>query len=221
MEVLNMAKTKQELYDELSAAVIDMDEELSAALSAEAVEAGLDAFETIDQGLAKGMEQAGQLFDEGEYFVPELLMCADALNAGVDILEPHIKTEERAQAHKIVIGVIQGDTHDIGKNLVKLMLSSSGFDVIDLGRDVPPDVFVERAIAQGAKIIMISSLMTTTMDGMTEVVRLLTQKGVRDEIKVAVGGGPVSQGFANKIGADGYSYNANQAVKLANELVGR
>ncbi|MDR3238579.1 MAG: corrinoid protein [Clostridiales bacterium] len=216
-----MAKTKQELYDELSAAVIDMDEELSAALSAEAVEAGLDAFETIDQGLAKGMEQAGQLFDEGEYFVPELLMCADALNAGVDILEPHIKTEERAQAHKIVIGVIQGDTHDIGKNLVKLMLSSSGFDVIDLGRDVPPDVFVERAIAQGAKIIMISSLMTTTMDGMTEVVRLLTQKGVRDEIKVAVGGGPVSQGFANKIGADGYSYNANQAVKLANELVGR
>jgi len=216
-----MEKTKNELYAEMAAAVVDMDEDLAEELANQAVAAGYDAFETIDQGLAKGMEKAGQLFDEGEYFVPELLMCADALNAGVDVLKPHIKTEEREEKQKIVIGVIQGDTHDIGKNLVKLMLSSSGFDVIDLGRDVPPAVFAEQAVSAGAKLIMISSLMTTTMDGMGEVVQLLEQKGLRGEIKVAVGGGPVSQGFANKIGADGYAPNANQAVRLANELTGR
>ncbi|MDR3182559.1 MAG: corrinoid protein [Planctomycetaceae bacterium] len=213
-----MTKTKHELYALLSDAVVGMDEDTAAALSREAIGAGYDAYETIEQGLAKGMERAGKLFDESEYFVPELLMCADALNVGLDILRPHITTEERSEKHRIVIGVIEGDTHDIGKNLVKLMLSAAGFDVIDLGRDVPPSVFVERAIKEEAKIIMISSLMTTTMDGMEETVQLLHEKGVREKFKVAVGGGPVSSGFAEKIGADGYASNANQAVKLANEL---
>ncbi|MDR3233740.1 MAG: corrinoid protein [Planctomycetaceae bacterium] len=212
-----MPRTKQELYALLSDAVVEMDEDTSVALSNESVEAGYDAFETIDQGLAKGMERAGKLFDESEYFVPELLMCADALNAGVNILKPYIKTEEQSEKHRIVIGVIEGDTHDIGKNLVKLMLSSAGFEVIDLGRDVPPISFVENAIKENAEIIMMSSLMTTTMDGMKETIQLLNEKGVREQFKVAVGGGPVSSGFAEKIGADGYSSNANQAVKLANE----
>jgi len=216
-----MSRTKNELYAEMADAVLNMDEELSVSLSEESVEAGYDAYEAIDQGLAKGMGQAGDLFDEGEYFVPELLMCADALNAGVDVLKPHIKTEERGEKHKVVIGVIAGDTHDIGKNLVKLMLASSGFDVIDLGRDVPPVKFVDSAVEKDAEIIMISSLMTTTMDGMAEVIRILAERGIREAFKVAVGGGPVSKGFADKIGADGYSPNANQAVKLANELVGR
>ncbi|MDR0611580.1 MAG: corrinoid protein [Planctomycetaceae bacterium] len=216
-----MGKTKDELYSEMSDAVVNMEEELSAQLSNEAVESGYDAFEAIDLGLAKGMEQAGRLFDDGEYFVPELLMCADALNAGVEILKPYIKTERQEKKHKIVIGVIAGDTHDIGKNLVKLMLSSAGFDVIDLGRDVPPSVFVERAVQENAKIIMISSLMTTTMDGMADVINILNEKGIRNEFKVAIGGGPVSRRFADQIGADGYSSNANQAIKMANELVGR
>jgi corrinoid protein of di/trimethylamine methyltransferase len=216
-----MGKDKDELYSEMAAAVVDMEDELAAELAREVVQLGFDAYEAIDSGLAKGMEQAGQLFDEGEYFVPELVMCADAMNSGVDVLKPHIKTEERQEKDKIVIGVIEGDTHDIGKNLVKLMLSSSGFEVIDLGRDVAPVTFVESAIEQKAKIIMISSLMTTTMDGMAEVIRLLNEKNIREQFKVAVGGGPVSQGFANKIGADGYSQNANQAVNLANKLVGR
>ncbi|MDR1142063.1 MAG: corrinoid protein [Planctomycetaceae bacterium] len=216
-----MEKTKEKLYSEMSGAVVNMEEELSVQLSKEAVEFGYDAFEAIDQGLAKGMEQAGRFFDEGEYFVPELLMCADALNAGVEILKPYIKTEQHEEKHKIVIGVIAGDTHDIGKNLVKLMLSSAGFEVIDLGRDVPPSVFVEQAVKENAKIIMISSLMTTTMDGMADVINLLNEKGIRNEFKVAVGGGPVSRRFADKIGADGYSSNANQAIKMANELIGR
>ncbi|MDR3165905.1 MAG: corrinoid protein [Synergistaceae bacterium] len=210
--------TKEELHRGLADAVVNMDEATSARLSEEAVERRYDAFEAIDHGLAKGMETAGRLFEEEEYFVPELLMCADALNAGVDILKPHIKRGKQDIRCKIVIGVISGDTHDIGKNLVKLMLSSSGFEVVDLGRDVPPQSFVDRAVEEGAGIIMISSLMTTTMEGMWEVVRMLEERGLRDRIKVAVGGGPVSQGFADKIGADGYSPNANHAVRLAAEL---
>lgn len=216
-----MTKSKEELYRMLAESVVEMDEDASAALSHESIEAGYDAFETIDQGLSKGMETAGNLFDEGEYFVPELLMCADALNAGVNVLKPHIKTEEHNgnERHRVVIGVIEGDTHDIGKNLVKLMLSSAGFDVIDLGRDVPPSTFVDSAVNEHAEIIMMSSLMTTTMDGMIETIRLLNEKGIRHQFKVAVGGGPVSPGFAEKIGADGYSSNANQAVIMANNLI--
>jgi corrinoid protein of di/trimethylamine methyltransferase len=210
--------TKEELHQELSDAVVDMDEESAVRLSSVAVQQKFDAFETIDQGLAKGMERAGQLFEDEEYFVPELLMCADALNAGVDILKPHIVHNEQDEKIKIVIGVISGDTHDIGKNLVKLMLSSSGFDLIDLGRDVPPDVFVDRAVEEDARIIMISSLMTTTMEGMSDVLGILDERGLRSRIKVVIGGGPVSQGFADKIGADGYSPNANHAVRLAASL---
>ncbi|MFP3154512.1 corrinoid protein [Lachnospiraceae bacterium ZAX-1] len=216
-----MAKTETELYEQLAQAVVAMDEDLTAALSNAVVAAGFDAYEAIDQGLSKGMEQAGQLFEEEEYFVPELLMCADALNIGMEILKPHIKTEEQDEKHRIVIGVIEGDTHDIGKNLVKLMLSAAGFDVVDLGRDVPPCVFVDSAIEKGAKIIMVSSLMTTTMDGMEEVIRILNERSIRQDFKVVIGGGPVSQGFADKIGADAYSANANQAVRLTNSLVGR
>jgi corrinoid protein of di/trimethylamine methyltransferase len=211
--------TKEEIHRGLADAVVDMDEETVAKLSNESVDNQFDAYETIDLGLAKGMERAGKLFEEEAYFVPELLMCADALNVGVEILKPHIKQNDGEYKHKIVIGVIKGDTHDIGKNLVKLMVASGGFDVIDLGRDVPPSVFVNRAVDEDARIIMISSLMTTTMEGMKEVVRILDERGIRSRFKVVVGGGPVSQKFADKIGADAYSPNANHALRLAGELV--
>jgi len=214
-----MSVEKEKLYSKLSDAVVDMDEDSVAVLSDQVIKEDIDAYEAIDQGLAKGMERAGQLFEEEEYFVPELLMCSDAMNVGIDILKPHIRKEESSQKHKIVIGVIEGDTHDIGKNLVKLMLSSADFEVIDLGRDVPVNTFVNRAVEEQAKIIMISSLMTTTMDRMGDVVQLLKEKGIREQYKVAIGGGPVSLAFANKIGADGYSANATEAVRLAKQLV--
>lgn len=209
-----------EMYKKLADAVVEMDEELVEELSSQAVNDGLDAFECIDKGLSKGIEKAGQLFEEEEYFVPELLMCGDAMNIGVDILKPHIKVDTASEKHKIVIGVIEGDTHDIGKNLVKLMLEASNFDVIDLGRDVPVATFVDKAVEEKAKIIMISTLMTTTMNSMADVIHLLKERGIQDHYKVAVGGGPVSQGFADKIGADGYSVNAAEAVKLARRLIG-
>ena len=208
-----------EIFKKLSDAVVDMDEGEAVKLSNQTVSDGLDAYEAIDRGLADGMERAGVLFEREEYFIPELLMCSDAMYAGLDILRPHIKRGAAAEKRKVVIGVVEGDTHDIGKNLVKMMLESSGFDVVDLGRDVPPLRFVEEAIAVEADIIGLSTLMTTTMSGMKNVVEFLEEKGVRDKFKVMVGGGPISQSFSDKIGADGYARNAAEAVRLARELV--
>jgi len=211
---------EKDIYRKLSDAVVEMDRKEAEKLSNHAVDLHLDAYEAIDKGLADGMERAGALFEQEEYFIPELLMCSDAMYAGLDILRPHIKTDSGAQKYKVVIGVVQGDTHDIGKNLVKIMLESSGFDVVDLGRDVPPPRFVDEAIAQKADIVGLSTLMTTTMAAMKDVVELLEKKGVRGTVKVIVGGGPISQSFADKIGADGYSKNATDAVRLARELMG-
>jgi len=213
-----MSKLENELYKKLSDAVVDMDEEETARLSRQVVDDGYDAYEAIDKGLAQGMERAGVLFEEEEYFIPELLMCSDAMYAGLDILKPHIKTGEAKKKFKVVIGVIEGDTHDIGKNLVKIMLESSGFLVYDLGRDVPPVTFVEKALEHSADFIAISTLMTTTMSGMRAVIDILTERGIRDDFKVLVGGGPISQSFADKIGADGYSRNAAEAVRLTEKL---
>ena len=210
--------TEKTLLQGLDTAVVEMDEELVVKLANQVIDEGIDPFEAIDQGLSKGMERAGQLFEEEEYFIPELLMCSDAMYAGLDVLKPHLKTT-REKKGTVVIGVIQGDTHDIGKNLVKIMLETSGFDVTDLGRDIPPARFVETAIEQNAQIIALSTLMTTTMDGMQEVVQLLINQGIRDKFKVIVGGGPISPGFATRIGADGYATNAAEAVKLAKRLV--
>ena len=212
---------EREMYEKLSDAVVDMDEDLVAELSQQAVDENMDAFEAINQGLSAGMERAGKLFEEEEYFVPELLMCADAMNAGVEVLKPHIKSETGSgKRHRVIIGVIEGDTHDIGKNLVKLMMETAGFEIIDLGRDVPAQRFVDEAEKQNAELIMVSSLMTTTMDAMGDVVKLLEERGLHGRIKYAVGGGPVSQGFANKIGADGYSRDAADAVRMSRRLLG-
>lgn len=208
----------QELYDMLAEAVVEMDEDQVLELTDQVISKKIDAFEAIDQGLSKGMEKAGALFEEEEYFVPELLMCADAMNLGVDKLKPYIKVKSSMEKVKIVIGVIQGDTHDIGKNLVKLMLENAGFEVIDLGRDISPNTFIQSAERNHAEIIMVSSLMTTTMEGMKEIITLLEEKGVRNQYKVCIGGGPVSQNFADKIGADGYSKNAADAVRLCQSL---
>ncbi|MDR2517509.1 MAG: corrinoid protein [Spirochaetaceae bacterium] len=210
----------EKLYMELAGAVVDMDEKAAAELSQRVIEEKFDAYEAIDRGLARGMERAGALFEEEEYFVPELLLCSDAMNAGIDVLKPHLAQSGAPVKRRGVIGVIEGDTHDIGKNLVRIMLEAAGFEMIDLGRDVPPGVFVDRAVETGAELILISSLMTTTADGMAEVIRLLDERGLRGSHKVAVGGGPVSQAFADRIGADGYGRNAADAVRLCRRLVG-
>ncbi|MBC3796805.1 corrinoid protein [Acetobacterium tundrae] len=214
-----MSINKEELYNKLAEAVLNMEEEETVALSKQVIAENLDAYEAIVNGLTVGMNQAGKLFDEEEYFVPELLICSDAMYAGLEILKPHIKTKDNEIKRKAVIGVIEGDTHDIGKNLVKIMLETGGFDVIDLGRDVAPATFVEKAKEEKAEFIVVSTLMTTTMEGMNEVIEILNEEDIRDDYKVLIGGGPISQGYADKIGADGYAENAAEAVKLANRLV--
>jgi len=214
-----MAHTpKEEHLKELSDAVLDMDEERTVTAAQTALDAQVDPYEAIQHGLSDGMARAGQLFEDEEYFIPELLMCSDAMYAGLDVLKPHLKQSGEKKG-TVVIGVIEGDTHDIGKNMVRIMFETGGFNVIDLGRDVPPQRFVDTARDAKAEIIALSTLMTTTMDGMGTVVKLLHDADIRDNIKVMVGGGPISPGFAKRIGADGYAVNASEAVKVARELV--
>ncbi len=215
-----MSVNKEELFKKLSDAVVDMDEEAAVSLSEEIVASQIDAYEAVEKGLSDGMDRAGKLFEEEEYFIPELLLCSDAMYAGLGVLKGHLKVDEQGEKRKVVIGVVEGDTHDIGKNLVKIMLETAGFDVHDLGRDIAPAAFVDKAKEINADIIAVATLMTTTMDGMAEVIRLLEQESIKNNHKVIVGGGPISQSFADKIGADGYAVNAADAVRLSRRLLG-
>lgn len=214
-----MAKSKQELIEQLSANVLDMEDDEVARLAQEYLDAGYPAIDAIMEGLVDGMNKAGELFDEEEYFVADLLMCSDAMYAGLDILQPHLPQSAEGDAKPtVVIGVIAGDTHDIGKNLVKIMLDTAGFDVHDLGTNVAAERFVDEAVKTDARVICVSALLTTTMPGMADVVRELEGRKLHGKIKVMIGGGPVTESFARKIGADGYSENAVQAVDLAKRL---
>lgn len=198
----------REILDRLARGVRDMDEELTAEAAKDALANNISALVAINEGLVPGMNEAGRLYEEQEYFVPELLLCADAMYTGLGILSPHIKRTDEQNRAKVVIGVVEGDTHDIGKNLVKLMLEVAGFEVYDLGRDVPAADFVSKVKEMDAEVLCLSTLMSTTMDGMTGVINLLQKEGLRKRVTVLVGGGPVSQAFADHIGADGYSENA-------------
>lgn len=213
-----MSVNKEELFKKISDAVVEMDEDEAVLLCKQVLEKKIDAYEAIIKGLSNGMERAGVLFEREEYFVTELLMCSDAMYAGIEILKPYLKKTDNECKYKIVIGVIEGDTHDIGKTLVKLMLEASGFEVLDLGRDVPPIKFCEEAKRINAHIIVISNLMTTTMKRMKEVIQILQEENIRNKFKIMVGGGCISQGFADEIGANGYSENAVEAVRLAKRL---
>ena len=215
-----MMKSKEELLKELSDYVLEMEEEAVAVAAKEYVETGYPALEGIMNGLVDGMNRAGVLFEEEEYFVTDILLCSDAMYAGLEVIRPHLPMEEGENKIKAIIGVVEGDTHDIGKNLVKVMMDAAGFEMYDLGRDVPLNEFVEKAIEINASLICMSTLMTTTMSGMKDVIELLKEKGVREQFKVMIGGSPVSKKYADEIGADGYSVNAVEAVKLAKELLG-
>lgn len=215
-----MTTSKQQLLKRLSDGVVEMEEEQVIEACEEFVEAKHPAFEGIMEGLVDGMNRASQLYEDEEYFVTDVLLCSDAMYEGLSILRPHLpKEEEGSSKPKAVIGVIEGDTHDIGKNLVKIMLETAGFEMIDLGRDVSLQSFVDKAKEVDASLVCMSTLMTTTMAGMGKVIELLKEAGIREQVKVIIGGGPISQKFADTIGADGYSSNAVEAVKLAKRLL--
>ena len=213
--------TKEELLQKMSDMVFEMEDEEIDDVCEEYIEAGYDALDGILHGLVDGMNRASEMYDQEEYFVTDLLLCSDAMYAGLDVLRPHLPEDASVgEAKKAVIGVVEGDTHDIGKNLVKIMMETAGFEMFDLGRDVPLDSFVEKAKEVDADLIMMSTLMTTTMPGMKEVINKLKEQGIRDSIKVMVGGSPISQKYADDIGADGYSRNAVEAVEVAKRLCG-
>lgn len=214
-----MSCLKKKLIQDLSDSVVEMDENKTEKVAKEYIKNNFNAYEAINDGLTDGMERVGELYEVGEYYIPELLICSDVMYLGLDILKPYLKKEDNKEKIKVVIGVVEGDAHDLGKNIVKTMLETSGFQVFDLGRDVPPINFVKKAKEIDADIIALSTLMTTTMGGIKEVIEILEKDNLKDKFKVIVGGGPISSGFAKKIGADGYSPNASKAVKLVKTLV--
>lgn len=212
--------TKEEYYEKLSDSVLEMEEDDVAEYCEAYLEEGYPALDAIMNGLVDGMNRASKLYEEEEYFVTDLLLCSDAMYVGLDILKPHLPEQNTEEKITGIIGVVEGDTHDIGKNLVKILMETAGFEMIDLGRDVTAGAFVDAAVEHHAKLICLSTLMTTTMSGMEEVIDVLTERGIRDQVKVMIGGGPISQKFADSIGADGYSVNAIEAVRLAKNLLG-
>ena len=166
------------------------------------------------------MCEVGSLFEEGEYFVPELLMASRAMQGGMELLKPLIIAEKIQPVGKIVIGTVKGDLHDIGKNLVSIMLQGAGFEVFDLGSDVSEENFVEAAKSSNAELIGLSALLTTTMSVMPSIIDAFIKAGIREKVKIIVGGAPVSQDFAEQIGADGFASDASQAVNVARRLIG-
>lgn len=208
---------KTEILEKLKNAVINYDEDAAKEAAKEALDTGVDAAEAIFNGLVKGMEEVGRLFEAQEYFVPELLMCADALYAGLDILKPHMKKLDLGVKGSVVIGTVEGDVHDIGKNIVKMMFDVAGFTVYDLGRDVPLDKFVEEQLRTDSDLVCLSAMMTTTMVGMKTVIDKLKAKN--PNVRIMIGGAPVSQDIAEKWGADGYAKDASNALKDAINMI--
>ena len=207
------------MIEELYQAVVHGDGVTAKRLCRDSLSSGSSADELLTNGLLPGMEEVGRRFKEGEYFLPHVILSGKAMEAGMEELRPHLAQSDTQQSVKIALGTVQGDLHDIGKNLVGMLMSGGGFEVVDLGRDVPAEKFVDAVKVQGVKMIGMSALLTTTMPVMGLTIRTLTEQGLRDQVKVLVGGAPVSQRFADEIGADGYASDAPSAVDLAKRLM--
>jgi trimethylamine corrinoid protein len=213
--------SKEELFNRAMQVVLDGDEDGAVAIANKAIEEGIQPVAMINEGLTPGMTQVGDLFAKEEYALPQVLLSADAMKKAIEVLEPHIPQEEAADKLGIVvIGTVEGDIHDIGKNIVATMFRVYGFEVHDLGKDVSVDTFIEKAKEVNADIVASSSLMTTTMVGQKALEEALGNAGLREKVRTMIGGAAVTQEWANRIGADGYAEDVNEAVKKAKQLVG-
>lgn len=199
-------------------AVVTMKDEAIGELAENYIKMGYPALDGINQGLIPGMRQAGDLMEQGIYSIPEILICSLALNKGMEVLRPHLLNAKQEKKTKVVIGVVHGDIHDIGKNLIRTMLEVDGYLVYDLGCDVPLEQFIIKAKEVQANVIAMSSLMSTPMLGMEKVIEILKDEGLREEIKVIVGGASVSPEFARNIKADGYAKDMAEALALMDQL---
>ncbi|MFC1902149.1 corrinoid protein [Chloroflexota bacterium] len=210
---------KRELIKGLYDAVLNMDEDTAGELSQAALAEGIDAYEAVTQGLAAAMDRAGELYISKQYFVPELLLCSDALYAGLEVLRPHIKVIGAEAKKQIIIGTVVGDIHDIGKNLVRIMFEAAGWIVHDLGKDVNLARFAAEQSRTGADVVALSALMTTSMLAMPKAIEMI--KAGDPGVAVMVGGAPLTRDIAVSYGADGYADNAGEAVQAANEMLER
>jgi len=210
-----MSEIVKEIYD----SVVDGQSALVQQKVTQALEAGENPAVILNDGMIAAMAEVGQRFEAGDFFVPEMLIAARAMQSGMALLKPHLALADVKSAGKVVIGTVKGDLHDIGKNLVAMMLEGAGFEIKDLGTDVTPEKFVSEAQASGAQIVAMSALLTTTMTNMKTTVEALKAAGVRDSVKVLIGGAPVTDAYAQQIGADGYAADASRAVAVAKSLL--
>jgi corrinoid protein of di/trimethylamine methyltransferase len=210
----------QEMFDKLAEAVIEGETDDAEALAKKALEMGLDPLQCITEGLTMGIQKVGELFASGEYFLPELIIGADAMKTAIDILEPALVGDRvREVVGTIVLGTVEGDLHEIGKTLVGTMLTANGFKVIDIGVDKSASEFINAVKESGANLVAASALLTTTMRQQEKLIGALKDAGLREQVKVMVGGAPVTESYAKKIGADGYAEDAISAVDLAFRLI--
>jgi corrinoid protein of di/trimethylamine methyltransferase len=214
--------SKEEILEKMERAIVEGNKDEAESLAKDAIEQKLDLNEVIDKGYIPGIQKVGNLWEKGEYFLPELITSAECMKGAMSVLQPELEKAQISSKSKgkVVIGTIEGDIHDIGKNLVASMLSANGFQVVDLGADVKLEKFIGTAEAENADLICLSALLTTTMTGQKKVIELLKEKNLAGRYKVLVGGAPANQKWADDIGAQGYGENAMMAVKIAKKLIG-
>ena len=210
----------EKYLEQISQAVVEGDRDSAVEYVQVALDANLDASAILQEGLILAMNEVGRLFEEGEYFVPEMLISARAMKSGLELIKPLLVGGDIRPVGKIALGTVKGDLHDIGKNLVGIMLEGSGFEIYDLGTDVSPEKFVEVIQANEIDLIGLSALLTTTMPMMETTIEAIKNAGLRSQVKIIIGGAPITQEFADNIGADGFAPDASQATKLAIELMG-
>ena len=210
----------EKYLEQISQAIVEGDRDSAVEYVQVALDANLDASAILQEGLILAMNEVGRLFEEGEYFVPEMLISARAMKSGLELIKPLLVGGDIRPVGKIALGTVKGDLHDIGKNLVGIMLEGSGFEIYDLGTDVSPEQFVEVIQANEIDLIGLSALLTTTMPMMETTIEAIKNAGLRSQVKIIIGGAPITQEFADNIGADGFAPDASQATKLAIELMG-
>jgi corrinoid protein of di/trimethylamine methyltransferase len=210
-----------ELYGKINASIVDGDPDATVALTKQALKAGLEPMALVDDGLVPGMNIVGDKFQCGEYFLPHLIIAANGMQQALKVLEPELKARDQTVEVRgtLVIGSVAGDIHEIGKSLVGTIFAANGFQVYDLGVDVPTETFVAKVQETGANLIGLSALLTTTMTVQREIIEALEEAGIRDQVKVLIGGAPVSREWSDTIGADGYAEDAMGAVALAKQLL--
>lgn len=212
----------EQLFEEMKNSVLEGEEEEAAELAQKALDSGMDPVAVMDNGFLKGINEAGKLYEEGEFFLPELVCAADAMKAALEVLDEELKkcADNNTKTGKVVLATVQGDVHDIGKTIVGAMMTANGYEVYDLGSDVPNEKVLSAIDDVKPDIVGLSALLTTTMEQQKNVIEMIREAGKRDEVKIMVGGAPVSRQWSEKIGADGYSDNAIDAVKMAGILIG-